>query len=573
MQINKKDTNKKFCSKIINAICQILFILTITNAAAARNHSRHRSNVNQNNFIVGLVEDGVRYLIFDNPEQNNPEQNYKAAALIEAQTGERGLFLRDSFCHQGIVFYTEAVVPSSIVRHVCYIGQPPHYSRPMCCIAMSVKVIEKDAFAFCQLPSGLAFEYGSKLSILKERCLSFVITPSLYIPNGVIIKDAALTGACISLITVDNIDALGHRPEGRLEGSTLPKNLLENATFDRLNIDDVSVLGMSCFKDCKSPYLTRFINKAPITRVECRAFDSAGIKKFVAKPELSLLCAYAFNSSSIKKVDLSRALHVTIEREAFMYCWQLSRVVLPPNIVSISRHLFILCTSLTSIPIPDSVRSFQAGCFMGSGLDEMILPPHILSIDKEALAGTNIQELLIPPSVLDIGMCAMHGIPVVRFACSNETRYFRDMFSVNSFYLQDSPRFRNIPCVREVHNAFFVTEVPVCDLMTEKQFSDFATENRLDGDRTFNSSALIRWSLKDYILYPFINEERLLLQIAPTTYKVYVCVPGKNDQDLFKCLRDGKPYIRREGSMPVSQRIAEQSELAQMQVEYALQHI
>ncbi|MDR1597482.1 MAG: leucine-rich repeat domain-containing protein [Holosporales bacterium] len=553
MRPNKKDINKRFYVNTINAIHQILFIFTIASAAA---------NVTPRYNPILTYKYDVSYILCvlgtsgSNPSSVTPlttaqtqvflqnlalacqslpsGQEYKIAAVIEQKKHINGIFFRNKIYKSGCAMDTVAVVSDS--------GDPLE-QRPirskMCCLPRGVEVIGECAFAFQGFRHGFAIEYGSHLVTLEKRCFEGMNAPSICIPEGVRIMDAALSSASISLITINS------------DIHALPNSLFEGATFDTLvlkyRIDEIGYHSFSC---CKSNEPSRILSESKITQIGHQALTGTMIQKFTGTLELLNIRKVAFLHSDVIEADLSLCLKVNIERKVFCACENLSSVVLPSNIVLIPKGMFAGCKSLTSIFFPESVISLESSCFGKSGLREISLPLNLASIHNSAIAQTRLQALTIPSRVLFLNSRAMYGIPVVTFERSTETRYFHNAFDSTNY----------APAC-QVHNAFFVTEVQVRNLTTEEQFDDFAIANCLDETRTFNSSVLIRWPLNNLVLPPFINDDALR-QIAKTTLQIQVCVPGENDEDLFKHLRDGHPYIRQERSTPVLQIIEAQSRRA-----------
>ncbi|MDR1598062.1 MAG: leucine-rich repeat domain-containing protein [Holosporales bacterium] len=433
--------------------------------------------------------------------------------------------------------------------------------------------IGSGAFTFCKKLSHIVLP-PNLVSIPEDLFFDCNSLKSIFIPDSVIsfqIRCFMKSGLLDIILPLNLLSIHDHAlAQTHIQALIIPPNIvIEPYTFlkcRRLSYivlpSNMVTIPEGLFAYCES--LTSISIPDSVTSFQKRCFSESGLRYISLPPRLVSIHEGALAGTEIQALTIPSSV-LSIKAEVFYACRQLSSIVFPPNMVLIPECLFVSCESLTSISIPNSVISLQRGCFCNSGLRYISLPPKLLSIHNDALALTDIQVLNIPQSVLSIGPYAMHGISFVTFKRSAKTRYFHNMFT------RDESCPYKLPCVREVHNAFFVTEVPVCELVTEEQFSEFSNENNLDSTRNFNSSALFCWYLNNFKFYPVINKKAGCLQLRPEEItEVYVCVPGENDQDLFGHLKHGLIYIRPEGAKPVSQIIEEQNQDAQSRLGDAL---
>ena len=106
----------------------------------------------------------------------------------------------------------------------------------------------------------------------------------------------------------------------------------------------------------------------------------------------------------------------SIGDEAFLYCSELTSIVIPNSVTSIGINAFLGCTGLTSIEIPDSVTSI-GGCAFDhcSGLTNVEIPNSVTSIGNTAFYYcSGLTSITIPNSVTSIGWQTFEG-------CSNLT--------------------------------------------------------------------------------------------------------------------------------------------------------
>ena len=96
-----------------------------------------------------------------------------------------------------------------------------------------------------------------------------------------------------------------------------------------------------------------------------------------------------------------------IDKDAFMFCANLTSVNIPEGVTSIGDDAFYHCTSLTSIYIPDSVTSIGINSFNGcSSLENVDIPDSIVKIyDGTFSSCTDLKNVNIPNSVTSISCC------------------------------------------------------------------------------------------------------------------------------------------------------------------------
>ena len=78
----------------------------------------------------------------------------------------------------------------------------------------------------------------------------------------------------------------------------------------------------------------------------------------------------------------------SIGEEAFVFCLNLTSVMIPNSVTSIDDYSFALCAGLTSIIIPDSVTSIGNSAFSGClNLTSITIPDGVTSIGLSAFSG------------------------------------------------------------------------------------------------------------------------------------------------------------------------------------------
>ena len=95
----------------------------------------------------------------------------------------------------------------------------------------------------------------------------------------------------------------------------------------------------------------------------------------------------------------------TIVDYAFLYCYELTSVIIPNSVTSIGNYAFESCGNLTSVTIPNSVTSIGNYAFSGcSKLTSITIPNSVTSIGEYAFYDCRkLASIIIPNSVNKVG--------------------------------------------------------------------------------------------------------------------------------------------------------------------------
>lgn len=149
-----------------------------------------------------------------------------------------------------------------------------------------------------------------------------------------------------------------------------------------------------------------------VETIEKGAFAGYVLFDLVLPSTLQAIGESAFNSNSALRTIIIPDNVKEIGDSAFARCYALTRCILPKEIESIGTLTFFSCAALKEIQIPQSVKTLGNGCFLGSGLTEVVIPESISIIPDDAFANClNLQKVVIPGSVLSISDEAFKGCP------------------------------------------------------------------------------------------------------------------------------------------------------------------
>ncbi len=101
----------------------------------------------------------------------------------------------------------------------------------------------------------------------------------------------------------------------------------------------------------------------------------------------------------------------SIGNSAFVYCGNLTSIILPDSMQFIGVSAFAMCDGLMSITLPDSVTSIGGSAFSGcSGLTSITLPDGVTSIGDFAFNEcSGLTSITLPDGVTSIGGSAFSG--------------------------------------------------------------------------------------------------------------------------------------------------------------------
>lgn len=92
-----------------------------------------------------------------------------------------------------------------------------------------------------------------------------------------------------------------------------------------------------------------------------------------------------------------------IGKEAFIRCYELSKVVIPEGVKTIGDCAFFECTKLMEVVLPNSLEVIGGGAFGLCPLTDLSIPEGVTTIGGGAFCNSELQKIVIPKSVKSIG--------------------------------------------------------------------------------------------------------------------------------------------------------------------------
>lgn len=102
---------------------------------------------------------------------------------------------------------------------------------------------------------------------------------------------------------------------------------------------------------------------------------------------------------------------VSIGRDAFRDCSNLTSITIPDSVINIDKYAFSGCSGLTNVTIPGSVTIIGDGAFSGcSGLTNITISDGVMNISNYMFSGCDsLTSVIIPDSVTEISYSAFQG--------------------------------------------------------------------------------------------------------------------------------------------------------------------
>ena len=118
-------------------------------------------------------------------------------------------------------------------------------------------------------------------------------------------------------------------------------------------------------------------NGMKVLQIADNGFENTKIDDVCLSSEITSIPKYAFNGSNFKKINLTKAI-VLIDEKAFANCLNLTKIIIPLNVISIGNGAFYDCTNLKTVTISESVITLGERVFNNCiSLTEITIPKNV----------------------------------------------------------------------------------------------------------------------------------------------------------------------------------------------------
>lgn len=242
---------------------------------------------------------------------------------------------------------------------------------------------------------------------------------------------------------------------------------LADALGDEINdIDSLVVRGVIGDSDFYTLWYGTFYGKLSIINLEEAEIENGSIpyeafwypREQVCEDGVSIYVIW------LKKIILPRKLK-SIGEAAFAYAINLETIVLPQELESMGIYCFTDCISLNTSPLklPEGLAEIPAMCFMNcKSLDEVILPSTIKSIEEGAFYSAKLKHIDIPDGLETIGAVAFVGSELEQVVLPPSCQEFQG-FQI--FGLNHKLKNINIPYgTKEVSPGFAYNDIELTEI-------------------------------------------------------------------------------------------------------------
>ena len=214
-----------------------------------------------------------------------------------------------------------------------------------------------------------------------------------------------------------NISYLGEKAfkntgltELTLSGSytEIPQSLFEGCkSLEEVTISpNVTKIKKSAFEDCES--LTELNGTENITEVEGYAFSNDEKVEFAFPKRLKSAGDGAFyNCKALSVGDIDETLE-SVGREAFAYCYGVTKITLNDKITSVPEGAF-KGTGAKSVTVPEGVTSIGDYAFNGIKAKSLTLPESIKTLGTYSVNSLYLTEITFGSKIEKMGENAVYG--------------------------------------------------------------------------------------------------------------------------------------------------------------------
>ena len=228
-------------------------------------------------------------------------------------------------------------------------------------------IVEKDVVYTAQFdvaPEMANFDFtptqdSCVITGMKDKTVTEIVIPDCVtgITEGAFAQCFNVTKLSVSQ-NVTGIDESTFADCNNLTDVTAPIGIIENIEREKLQSVEITAgetIPASLFENCSD--LTKIVIPESVTSIGDRAFKGCNITDVT----LPIFAVEYFEKEKLETVVLTSG--AAIPNQAFYYCENLIKIVIPDSVTSIGDYAFAYCNSLTEIVIPDSVTSIGEDAF------------------------------------------------------------------------------------------------------------------------------------------------------------------------------------------------------------------
>lgn len=282
--------------------------------------------------------------------------------------------------------------------------------------------------------------------------------------------DTITTKAEITDILTIETDTVGQIADKVGDRATTLQKLVISGPINAADVEAIRNLPKLVAIDMKDATIvggdtryTVYVNNYPQTyalndnEIGERMFCNTQLSEIILPNSTTRICAYAFHSLKgsaeypFTEITIPDKVE-TIDRETFVNCSYLEKVVLPAslqsiadqtffgcgnltaiemknNVTAIGTQAFYECTNLRTITLPEGLTSMGGSCFANSGLTSITIPNNVTDISGHAFENCkSLQSVTLPTGLTSIADYAFDG-------CSSLTSitYPETLQKINSY--------------------------------------------------------------------------------------------------------------------------------------------
>lgn len=221
----------------------------------------------------------------------------------------------------------------------------------------TLRSIGDDCFAYSYHLREIGWN-GSVDHIGDRAFTGCIALESVTIPDGVETIGEGTFEGCDHLRKVDIGSGLVELDASRFDGCTS----LETITISPLNEKLVCLDGFAYTKDmktlCIAPRVlkdTAVAVREGVESIKDYAFQKSVVEHVILPDSVRTIGKNAFTEAALRGIDLGNGLEV-IGPYAFMCCYDLESVIMPPSIRTVGEYAFSRCNGLTSISFTEGIE-------------------------------------------------------------------------------------------------------------------------------------------------------------------------------------------------------------------------